>query len=289
MSEAANNKKRTNRIIYYALLVLFIGIFVVSAAYLILYFAESHAQQEDYNNLASIVESIQNAQTQASEPTDPPQTTDPVESTDSTEPIETEPIVTEPPEILPEYVDLHNVNNHMVGWIKVAGTKINYPVVQTGPENKDYYLNHDFYGRARGCGAIYADEKCDVFGPSDNIILYGHHMKDMSMFAGLDYYKQQSFWQDHQTFTFDTLYEHHTYQVFAVFTTSGYAGVGYPYHYFVNAGSEETFDDFISDIKGMAMYETGVSAEYGDKLLCLSTCEYSQDNGRFVVVAKRIS
>jgi sortase B len=177
----------------------------------------------------------------------------------------------------------------MVGWIKVEGTKINYPVMQTSIDNKDYYIDHDFNHRARGCGAIYVRETCDVFDPSDNVTMYGHHMKDMSMFAGLDYYRDKSFWETHQTFTFDTLYEHHTYQVIATFKTSANVGQGFSYHRFENAANEAEFNEFIKTVKELAMYDTGISAEYGDKLVCLSTCEYTLNNGRLVVVAKRIS
>ena len=191
--------------------------------------------------------------------------------------------------ILPEYKDLFDLNNDLVGWIKVPDTKINYPVLQSSPENKNFYIDHDFYGRARGCGAIYVRESCDVFGPSDNVTMYGHHMKDMSMFAGLDYYVKKSFWESHQTFTFDTIFEHHTYQVIAIFRTSANIGEGFSYHQFENAADEEEFDTFIRTVKALALYDTGITAEYGDKIVCLSTCEYSLDNGRLVVVGKRIS
>ena len=170
----------------------------------------------------------------------------------------------------------------------VPDTKINYPVMQT-PKMKDYYLYRNFDKMGSDWGAIYAREVCDINAPSDNITLYGHHMMDGSMFAQLDFFKKKDFWETHQTFSFDTLYEHHTYQIIAVFKTSGTTGKGFPYHRFVNAKTEAEFNEFITTIKGMAFYETGLTAEYGDKLLCLSTCEYTQDNGRFVVVAKRIS
>ena len=90
-------------------------------------------------------------------------------------------------------------------------------------------------------------------------------------------------------FTFDTLMEHHTYEVIAVFTTTASKGQGFNYHHFIDADSPEEFDEYIADCKIRALYDTGVTATYGDKLITLSTCEYSQKNGRFAVVAKRIS
>ena len=109
------------------------------------------------------------------------------------------------------------------------------------------------------------------------------------MFYELDKYKNQSYWEDHQTFSFDTLTEHHTYEIFAVFKTTATVGEGFGYHKFVDAADQAEFDEFVGAIKDMAFYETGITPEYGDKLVCLSTCEYTQVNGRFVVVARRIS
>ncbi len=265
------------------LLGVFAVIFLVSAVIGLNYLLQSYSQQKDYQNLADIVASIQAAQ-----PSQPPTTQGTVATYPDGLPINppTEPTVQH---ILPEYKDLFDLNNDLVGWIKVPDTKINYPVLQSSPENKNFYIDHDFYGRPRGCGAIYVRESCDVFGPSDNVTMYGHHMKDMSMFAGLDYYVKQSFWESHQTFTFDTIFEHHTYQVIAVFRTSANIGEGFSYHQFENAESEKEFDAFISTVKSLALYDTGITAEYGDKIVCLSTCEYSLDNGRLVVVGKRIS
>lgn len=273
-----SSKKRSS-ILYIALILFFAAIFIFSAVYLIDYFVQSKQQQEDYRNLADIVASIQAENATATYPAD----TAPTAPDSPMAPTQPEVL-----EILPEYKDLYAMNNDMVGWIKIEDTKINYPVLQTDLNNKDYYIDHDFYRRARGCGAIYVREQCDVFEPSDNCTLYGHHMKDMSMFAGLDYYKNKSFWETHQTFTFDTLYEHHTYLVIAVFKTTGNAGQGFPYHQFENADNEEEFNQFIDTVMELSMYDTGFTAQYGDKLLCLSTCEYTQTNGRFVVVAKRL-
>ena len=121
-------------------------------------------------------------------------------------------------------------------------------------------------------------------------MLYGHHMADGSMFAQLETrYKKQSFWEEHQYLTFDTLYEHHTYQIIACFRTSANLGQGFRYHMFVDAANEQEFDEFVSTCKRLSFYDTGITPVYGDKLICLSTCEYSLDNGRLVVAAVRIT
>ena len=279
-------QKRPNKklpLIYWILLAISAAAFVFSAVYLLSWWVQSRLDQKVYEDMADIVASIQAAQ-----PSQPPTSAPTIPTYPDGLPINppTEPTVQE---ILPEYLPFFEQNPDLVGWIKVEDTKINYPVLQSPLDNKNFYIDHDFYGRPRGCGAIYVRETCDVFKPSDNITMYGHHMKDMSMFAGLDYYWDKAFWETHQTFTFDTIFEHHTYQVFAVFRTTANLGAGFSYHQFENASSEKAFNEFVNTVKQMSPYDTGITPQYGDKLVCLSTCEYTLDNGRLVVVGVRIS
>ncbi len=204
-----------------------------------------------------------------------------------------------PPTILPELQNVHSINPHVVGRVMIEGTYIDYPVLQT-PDTaqwRDYYLYRDIYGNDSNAGCIYVREACDVFTPSDNVVVYGHHMKILpglessSMFGQLNYYwsRGEKFLNAHKYIYFDTLYERHTYEIFAVFVTSGTYGVGYPYHLFVNAKDAADFDKFITDVKSMSKYDIDITPQYGDKLLCLSTCHYSVvKNGRLVVVAVRI-
>lgn len=185
-----------------------------------------------------------------------------------------------------EYVELFKLNPDLIGWIYIDGTEINYPVMQT-PEWVNYYLKRDFYGQSNDHGSIYADEMADIKRPSANVTLYGHKMKDGSMFAGLMDYKEKSFYEQHPTIDFNTIYKDGTYQIIAVFITTANEG-GFPYHLFVD-GTEEEFNAFVSKCKELSLYDTGVDAEYGDKLITLSTCEHNVSNGRFVVVAKKVA
>lgn len=285
------NKKKSNiripRVLYNCLLGFFVIVFLVSLILIARYGIESFRNSQGYGDLAGLKESLQNAATTTTaEPTTQPPATVPNSTEGTTVPSTT----AEPtePQMLAEYVPFYEMNNDMVGWITVPGTKVDYPVMQT-PNNKDYYLKRDFYHNWSDWGAIYAREACDINKPSDNVVLYGHHMADGSMFAQLETkYKYQSFWEEHQYLTFDTLYEKHTYQIIACFRTSANVGQGFAYHQFNDAANEEEFNAFIAEVKRLALYDTGLTAEYGDKLLTLSTCEYTLSNGRFVVVAKRV-
>lgn len=270
-------KKRLKKIIYFALIGVFALVFIISAIYIANYLINSSVQSSQYDELSAMVESLRGQQSNSADPTVPSGGSSDSSGGDTSEST-----------ILPEYQAVYELNPDMVGWIKIEGTKVDYPVMQT-PDNEDYYLYHNFNKEWSLWGAIYAREECDIFTPSDNITLYGHHMRDGSMFAQLDKFKNKSFWEEHKTFTFDTLYEHHTYEIIAVFKTSAITGEGFAYHKFSQASSEEEFNEFISTVKSLQFYDTGVTAEYGDMLLTLSTCEYTLEEGRFVVVAKRIS
>ena len=170
------------------------------------------------------------------------------------------------------------------------GTQINYPVMQS-PQEPNFYLKHGFDKEYTDYGCPYMSESCDVNKPSDNLIVYGHHMKNGTMFSDLEKFKSKEFWEEHKTFRFDTLYVKQTYEVIAVFKTAVYTGSEneFKYYQFVDAAVQEQFDGYIQRAKEKAFYDTGVSAEYGDKLITLSTCEYSGQNSRLVVVAKKVT
>ncbi len=194
--------------------------------------------------------------------------------------------LTEEESILPEYGELFLQNPDMVGWIKVEGTSINYPVMQT-PNEPNFYLKHNFEKEYSDLGTPYVQEDCDI-AASDNLVIYGHHIKGQKMFGALEEYKSQSFYEEHKTIQFDTLTQHNEYEVIAVFKTVAYSSEGFRYYDFVNAENEDEFNAYVEKCKELALYDTGVTAEYGDRLITLSTCEYSAQNGRLVVVAKKV-
>lgn len=194
---------------------------------------------------------------------------------------------TEEESILPEYGELFLQNPDMAGWIKVEGTNINYPVMQT-PNEPNFYLKHNFEKEYSDLGVPYIQEDCDI-AASDNLIIYGHHIKGQKMFGALESYKDKDFYEEHRIIQFDTLTRHGEYEIIAVFKTVAYSAEGYRYYDFVNAENEDEFNAYVEKCKELALYDTGVTAEYGDRLITLSTCEYSAQNGRLVVVAKKVS
>lgn len=287
--------------LFVALILVLVAAFAASGLYLAAYFTGSAKDQQAANQRANLVDSVKQEYntTESTDASASPYgipgsyghedeyyTPDVV---DEPENAPTKPEYEEGYDFLPWYQELHAENPDMVGWLQIDGTKINYPVMQTTLDNPNYYLYRDFDKNDSIRGSIYAAEICDVFAPSDNITLFGHNMKDGSMFAYLGNYYEKSTWENNPMIFFDTLTESHVYQIFAVFKTSGTDNVGFAYHQMANAKDEAEFNQFVATCKELAFYDTGITPVYGDKLLCLSTCEYTIDNGRFVVAAVRIS
>lgn len=259
------------KVVYSALIAFSLLVALLSSLVIYQHFKDSEEQADIYEELANLVS--QN-ETEYQEPAEDP-TADDVES--------------QAPIILPEYIEIHEQNHDMVGWISIADTRINYPVMQS-PEDPNFYLKHSFDKSSSNHGCPYVNANCDVDKPSDNLIIYGHRMKDGSMFADLNKLTDKSFWENHRAITFNTLTQRQTYEIIAVFKVATNTGsaLEFKYYSFTDASSPEEFEDYISKAKSKALYDTGITAEYGDNLLTLSTCEYSNHNGRLVVVAKRV-
>ena len=194
----------------------------------------------------------------------------------------------ETPDILEEYVGPFNLNQKLVGWVKIDGTKIDYPVMQTS--NNDYYLDHNFDQEEDKNGSIFLDKECSIWPRSQNLLIYGHNMKSGKMFGTLKSYKDKAFFDKHPQIQFDTIYEKGIYDVMYVFSEVVHeeTEVTFKYYQFINANSADEYNSYMKDMSEMSLYDTGVTSEYGDALITLSTCDYTQGAERFVIVAKKV-
>lgn len=183
-------------------------------------------------------------------------------------------------------------NPDLVGWITIDGTKIDYPVMQTKGEDRDpeYYLHRDFHRQPSDAGTPFMDAFSDIYLPTSNWLIYGHHMRSGIMFHDLIKYEKKDFWKKHPEFRFDTITAPGTYQIIAACSSKIYDENDDAFKYYEYAGitSEEDFDRYIQGVKSLSIYDTGETAHYGDQLVTLSTCAYHTDNGRFFIVGKRI-
>lgn len=264
------------------ILIFFAAVFLFSGGMLLNYFLDSRTEQARYQELANLRPQKDTRPTPVLPGETVPESTAPETVT------VTDPKTGNSLEILAEFTELYALNSDIIGWLTIPGCEIDYPVMHT-PEDPEFYLRRNFDKKSQTRGCLFIQGECDPFSPSDNITIYGHRMRDKTMFGQLEKYRKPTFRDENPYIYFDTLAEKHTYEVMAVFLTTATKGEGFAYHRFINAESEEDFRNFIAGVEEIALYDTGITATYGDKLICLSTCEYSQTNGRFVVVAKQVA
>ena len=195
----------------------------------------------------------------------------------------------EMPPILAKYETLYNKNKKLIGWLKIADTNIDYPVMQTS--NNEYYLDHNYDQEYDKNGSLFLDKDCNAAFPNTNMIIYGHHMKSGKMFGNLNYYAKESYYKEHPRIQFDTIYEEGIYDIMYVFRSRIYNEneVVFKYYQFFDVNSADEFYSAMDEMARMSLYDIGVTAEYGDKLITLSTCDNSEEDGRFVVVAKKVN
>lgn len=254
---------------------LFIGLFIISTVgtYMFLYLRDSNKSVEEFKDLKDLVVEV---------PVDPTDT--PKDKTDFSSGNNGHELGVR---VKPDFSALIAENDDFVGWLTVEGTNIDYPVMQT-PGDEEYYLHRNFYKKYDYSGVPFCNSAADVERPSDNIVIYGHHMRAGTMFNHLTLFQKEDFYKEHKTFTFDTIYRTGTYEIVAVCLTHVNEGA-FKYWEVVDC-SEEEFNEYVTWMVSKSLYKTdGIDdVEYGDKLVTLSTCAYHVTNGRLIVIGKLI-
>lgn len=247
------------------ILMLLIVIFAISSYFLIKEIAENKKENDIYEDLQEIVQKQENS-TNENDYTDITS-----KETNNTYNLD----------------NIAKINSDVIGWITIDGTNIDYPIMQNG----DYYLHKNIYKQYSSHGTPYLAKHCNL-KTSDNLIIYGHHMNDNSMFSQLEYYKNYNFYNKHKYIKFYILENgqtiENTYEIVTAFKTVAYSDKGFKYYNYTNFENGQAFNDFVNNCRKLEFYNTGVNMSYGDSLITLSTCEYSQKNGRMVVVARKI-
>lgn len=246
------------KIVFVAALIVFIG----SGLYLGKYYYDRHVSSRNMDAVKSLLV------TEANEESDslPERTED---------------------DVLLRYSQLYEQNPDMAGWIAIEGTNIDYPVMYV-PGDNDAYLHSNFNKEYDAGGVPFIDGNNVLDPRDDNLIIYGHNMNDKSMFQNLLNYKDYSYYEKHPSVQFDTIRERGTYHIAAVILVRAtYVGEvdGFHYDLAYSFSSEAEFQEYWQNIQALSLYDTGVTPEYGDDLITLSTCEYSQKDGRLAVIA----
>ena len=220
---------------------------------------------------------------------EPTATPTPTDAADPQAPTAT-PGPTPVPAILPWYAKAHERNGDMAGWLSIEGTNIDYPVMYT-PENQDKYLHLGFDGEYAGSGSLFIAVPWD--DATNHTIIYGHNMYDGSMFGALHRYSDVNYALEHRQIRFDTLYEQRLYEVVAAFYTQVHDAdtehLVFSFYLFADLSDQTGFETYVTHVKFESVYDLGVTPQWGDQLLTLSTCDYRSEDGRFVVVARRIA
>lgn len=183
--------------------------------------------------------------------------------------------------VMEKYSGLLQINEDLAGWITIPGTAVDYPVVKT--DNNDFYLDHNVYKEPAKAGAIFMDFRNTGTAEDLHTILYGHNMKDGSMFRDLMRYKKEDYFDRHPVIEFNTLYAEMKWEIFSVYVTAA------DFHYIETCfPTVDEYGYFLDSIKKRSLFkrDTGVTVE--DRILTLSTCSYEFDDARFVVHARRI-
>jgi len=266
----ANRDNEKNSIIKKIIVSILIIIFIFSVVYIIIYFYNNNKALKEKNLLENIVIDENNI----------------IDESTSDNPEENAVVKTEN---MLKLEELQKENSDIVAYIEIDGTNISYPVLQT--TDNDYYVTHNYKKEYSKLGAIFLDKDSDLNKPTTNFLIYGHRAENGTMFEDLDNYQDESYYKEHPIIKFITPTEESEYEIIAVFLSRVYYKSEtnvFRYYYFINAENEEEYNEYVTNSKKASLYDTGKTAEYGDQLLTLSTCEYSQEDGRLAVVAKKI-
>ncbi len=181
---------------------------------------------------------------------------------------------TETVEMVRDISAILSANSDCIGWIYVDGTIINYPVMHT-PNDPEKYLHLNFQGKYSYSGTPFADARCD--GNSENTILYGHNMKNGTMFNQLRWYRSLQHMRDYPVIEYQTADKVHKFTVFA----AAQIAPNDKWYSFIEADTEEAYNNRIKYLKSIDLYESGITPTYPQKLITLSTCS---GEGRYIVV-----
>lgn len=182
------------------------------------------------------------------------------------------------------YKDVYAKNNDLVGWVRIPDTNVNHPVMQS-LYDPEHYLYRDFYKNSNSSGTPFAQANCAV-GLCGNTIIYGHNMSNGTVFSELTNYTNQDYANKHPYIYFDTITEYGVYEVFAVCSIDA-TSTEFPFWEYLGSSEEEVLE-YASICKQRSYITSDIMIEGTDKLVTLVTCEYSHENGRLLVVAKKV-
>lgn len=191
-----------------------------------------------------------------------------------------------PPPLQDSFSELLLFNPDTIGYLN-AGEKISLPVVWRENDN-EYYLTHSFAREEAREGALFLDGANRILEGDPVWILYGHNMKNGTMFGSLKQYDDLSFLKENALVRFDTIYENGMFIPFAMFSASMFSDASHYFDVRQFALDETEFELFVLRMRSRSTFEIPVDVEYGDQLLLLVTCSYDDSDGRYILALRRL-
>ena len=247
------------RALLVVLLGVFLGVFIFAAYQLYQTFHGYHEAEKEYSSLSEQFVSSKPAATAAPEEGEQEITVSGLKTVD--------------------FDGLKAQNSEIVGWIYSPNSNIDYPVVR-GTDN-EYYLYHSYTGALNQSGTIFMDTVCEEDLSQNNTILYGHHMNNGGMFAGLEEYRKEDFLLQHPVMYYYTPDETYALEIFSMFVTDGDSDV-----YAFNFGTDEEYMSYLNTMRSRSDHDVAIDVNEEDHIMTLSTCAYDFDDARYVVLCK---
>ena len=190
---------------------------------------------------------------------------------------------------LNELQKIHENNPNVAGWLSAPGLALEAPIMQE-EEDTGFYLDHSYDGQENRAGSLFTDPKTDMYSLPKCVVVYGHNMKNGEMLGNLDRYKDPEYRNRYSVFAMDTLYEKNRYQIAAVVQTHLLKDdeEGFRYYQDHTYDTAEEMEELFAMIRADQLYETGVKYTAEDSFVILSTCSYHTEEGRLLLVGKRL-
>ena len=275
-----NNTKRRKGTIYIFVYILLSILILISAIYIIKFLLSKEEAKKESELLDTVEINNNEIEKEDTEEKETKETEEITEKTNEVENKETERML--------KVKELQKENADIVGWLEIENTNINYPVLQG--EDNEYYMTHNYKKEKSKNGSIFLNKDYDWNIPSSNLLMYGHNLGNGTMFQELLKYQNKEFYNNHKVIRFTTAKEDAEYEIISVFKSRVYYKSEqnvFRYYYFINANTEEEYNNYVENAKKASIYEIEPTAKYGDQLITLSTCSYHVKDGRFAVVGRK--
>ena len=257
------------------LAIVFLLIFIISITYIIAYFYTTYKNETNFKELQSIMNTVRVVENKNIASENEPQNVNSYEvnqEKNNNAKIE-------------NFKELKKLYSNIVAWIEIENTTINYPIMQSN--DNDYYLYRNYKNEYSRYGSIFLDYKYDFSKDSQNFLIYGHNNNDEMMFNELLKYQEKEYFEAHPSINLITENDITNYKIVSVFKSQVYSQDAtnvFRYYNYVDLSNEDTFTNYITNVKKASIYDIDIEPKLGDDIITLSTCEYSKPNGRFVIV-----